>query len=152
MQNLNDQLLALESYIPSYGIANPAVSSGSVGWHIEHTLLTIRKILQAVRSSDPAGFKKSFKLNRAFVFTFGRIPRGRAKAPKVVVPDGDIDATTLGSSMYYTKQMLAEIASLADNQHFQHPFLGTMNKKATMKFLRVHTRHHIKIIKKIVDI
>lgn len=35
------------------------------------------------------------------------------------------------------------------NAFFEHPLFGVLNKKDTMKFLKMHTTHHLKIIQDI---
>jgi len=150
MKSLNEQIDLLESFIPKYADLAPSTSKASVGWHIEHSLLTIQKIIQRVKASDAAEYKSSYKFGRIIVLGFRMIPRGRAQSPKVVVPEGLIDAASLKISIYKTRQLLPELETLTKNQHFSHPVLGVLNKKPMKKFLRVHTAHHLKIIKDII--
>jgi hypothetical protein len=149
MQPLEKQIRQLESFIPAHEQVNTAVSASGVGWHIEHSLITIQRIVHAVKSSDPNTYKWSFKFNRMLVLITKTIPRGAAKAPQVVVPQEHIDAETLKTSISKTLHMANKIASIQKNQNFTHPFLGQLNKRATIRFLQIHTNHHLKIIKDI---
>ncbi len=50
MQQLEKLIRQLESYIPTHEQLNTAVSASGVGWHIEHSLITIQRIIRAVCS------------------------------------------------------------------------------------------------------
>ena len=54
----------LEATIPYYETTNPAISAGSVGWHIEHSLLTLNGIANSLIQSDPAAYKWKFNFIR----------------------------------------------------------------------------------------
>ena len=54
MKNIEPSLEKLYSYIPEADMLISAVSSVNVGWHIEHSLLVISKIIETVVNSDPA--------------------------------------------------------------------------------------------------
>ena len=150
MEQIENLMHQLQTYIPKHGLLNPKVSKGTVGWHIEHSLLTIRKIIAGVKASDPTGYKSSFNLKRFYVLNTGLIPRGKIQSPKVVTTEGELDAVSLKQSLLTTQNSLLEITGITENQFFYHPVLGQLNKKPTIKFLAVHTSHHLKIIKEIV--
>jgi hypothetical protein len=78
-----------------------------------------------------------------------KIPRGKAKAPKIVRPEGDISPETLSLSLEKVRKNIKDWKSLDKNAHFPHPFFGVLNKKETEQFLILHTRHHEMIIKDI---
>ena len=40
--------------------------------------------------------------------------------------------------------------NLDDHQYFTHPIFKNLNKKQTIKFLKLHTNHHIKIVNDIL--
>jgi hypothetical protein len=49
------------------------------------------------------------------------------------------------------KGNLMDWEKLDKNAHFQHPFFGILNKKETDNFLALHTKHHLMIIKDILE-
>jgi hypothetical protein len=149
MHPLEKLIRQLESYIPDHGRVNNAVSSSGVGWHIEHSLITIQRIIRAVKASDPGTYKWSYKFNRMRVMITKTIPRGVAKAPQVVIPQEQTDEATLRASVNKALEMSKEIASIQRKQNFTHPYLGQLNKRAAIQFLVIHTHHHLKIIKDI---
>lgn len=150
MKNIDTILPELANYIADYNQSNHAVSEASVGWHIEHSLLVIKQITATVAQSEPKLFKSKFNSSRFFVFLLNAIPRGKAKAPKVVIPAQDITLETLQDSLKNTYQAVAYLKDCQEQQYFMHPFFGQLNKKQTLRFLAIHTKHHLKIIRDIL--
>lgn len=146
MQNLQKLITQLEHKISSYEKKNPSVSNSTVGWQIEHSLKTIFEVIQSVKNSNPNDYKWKFSSKKALIFTLGFIPRGKVKAPKLVVPDENISESSLKNSLQKVKEALQEWDSFDKNAYFPHPFFGHLNKKSTEWFLNLHTKHHVKII------
>ena len=150
MKNLDAILPELANYIADYNQSNHAISEASVGWHLEHSLLVIKQVTATVAQSEPKLFKSKFNLSRFFVFLLKTIPRGKAKAPKVVIPSDNITADSLQESLKNTYQAITYLKDCEVNQYFMHPFFGQLNKKQTIKLLEIHTEHHLKIIRDIL--
>jgi hypothetical protein len=151
MQNLQNLISQLESKISQFETTNLAVSGGSVGWHIEHSLKTIDQIVTACKNSNPSEYQWHFNFKRFLILTVAKkIPRGKAKAPKIVRPEGDISTESLTLSLEKVKENLKNWESLDKNANFPHPFFGVLNKKETENFLVLHTKHHLIIIKDIL--
>lgn len=151
MQELHKLLDQLQSDISSFDKVNVAVSSGSVGWHIAHSLKTIDQIVMACKHSNPTEYQWHFNFKRfLFLSVAKKFPRGKARAPKIVRPEGDIDTESLTLSLEKVKLNLKNWKSLDKNAHFPHPFFGILNKKETENFLILHTKHHGMIIKDIL--
>lgn len=150
MKNLDAILPDLATYFPDYNQSNAAISEANVGWHLEHCLLVIKQITATVAQSEPSLFKSKFNFPRFFVFLSNTIPRGKAQAPKVVIPSDEITLDTLQTSLANTYQAVAYLKDCQDKQYFMHPFFGQLNKKQTIQFLAIHTAHHLKIIRDIL--
>jgi len=146
MQNLQNLLLQLESKIPLYEKNNPSVSNSTIGWQIEHSLKTIHQVVLATKKSNPKEYKWKFNKSKLLISILGFIPRGKARAPKVVLPDENISQESLLKRLQNVKTILEEWKSLDKNAHFPHPYFGNLNKKSTEWFLNLHTKHHVKII------
>lgn len=146
MQKLNELLLELESKIPLFEKTNPSVSNATIGWQIEHSLKTIFQIVQVVKNSNPKEYQWKFNKNKLLISIIGFIPRGKAKAPKVVLPDENISKESLNNSFQKVKTALKDWDSFDKNAHFPHPYFGKLNKKSTEWFLNLHTKHHLKIV------
>jgi len=140
----------LEAQIPNAAATNTAVTTSTVGWQIEHALLTINQIIKALAASNPTDYKWSFNFFRTVVFLRKRIPRGKAKAPKVVQPKDAITEASIKTQLDKTYSLLNVLPALDTNSFFQHPYFGKLNKPQTIKFLIIHTQHHLNIINDIL--
>ena len=150
MQTIQYQIQQLQSHIPDYATTNAAVSSASVGWHINHCLLVYTKISDALQHSDPALFKSSFNFKKLIVYTFKRIPRGRGKAPKTVQPQNILLPDELQLQLQKAIDKTNALKQLNPFHYFEHPYFGNLNVKETIKFLAIHSNHHLKIINDIL--
>ena len=152
MKELQHLLNKLQSNISTLNTVNLEVSGGSVGWHIEHSLKTIDQIVNACKNSNPSKYQWHFNFNRFLILSITKkIPRGKAKAPKVVRPEGEISKESLQLHLEKVSQNLENWNGLDKNVHFPHPFFGILNKKETEKFLVLHTNHHLQIIEDICN-
>ncbi len=151
MKHLGSLITELEEKISKQEYSNAAISKSSVGWHIEHTLLTIDVIIELLKKSDPNDYKWKFSFSRLFVFATNSIPKGRAQAPDPVKPQNNFTADTLKQHAAITKEKLKALQPLNPDSYFNHPYLGKLNVSAAIKFLVIHTVHHIAIIKSIIE-
>jgi hypothetical protein len=150
MQNIKNLIQELESVIPNQELLNPSISKSSVGWHIEHTLLTLNLVVNAIEKSNPKTYKWKFSFIRMLVMTTKKIPRGKAKAPKIVQPATDFDAETLKDHLEKAKINIQKLQTIDPNHYFEHPYFGHLKLKPTIRFLEIHTDHHVNIIKDII--
>ncbi|WP_281239901.1 DUF1569 domain-containing protein [Flavobacterium praedii] len=143
-------LKELENNIPNQDSTNLLVSKSTVGWHIEHTLLTLNLVVSAIEKSDPGLYKHKFSLIRMLIMTTKKIPRGKAKAPKMVQPTSNFDIVTLKNHLEKAKINIRKLDTFDTNKYFEHPYFGPLKLKPTIRFLEIHTHHHLKIINDIV--
>ncbi len=150
MKKLEGILQELESKISKQDLINHKISKSTVGWQIEHILLTINLIIGAIKKSNPNEYKWKFSFPRLLIFTMNKIPRGRAQAPKIVQPKDNFTVESLKKHLELAKKNIHELNSLKKNHHFDHPYFGKLNLKPTIKFLEIHTKHHLEIINDII--
>ena len=150
MQKLINLVDELASYIPQLEARNEAVSASSVGWQIEHSLLVISSVIEGVKRSDPSKYKWSFKPIKYLIFWRGKIPRGKSRAPKFVTPD-TFTAESLLKHIDQCRAKVMELDSIGAGHYFSHPYFGDTKKKDVIPFLEMHTDHHLKIIKDILQ-
>ncbi len=105
MNKLDSLLLDLEKAIPHAMKSKKEVSASNVGWHIEHSLLTLDKITESLANSNPSEYNKKFSLVRLIVFTLKKIPRGKAKSPASVQPSIQYSAESLKKHIAETRQI-----------------------------------------------
>lgn len=147
---LNKEFSEIEGYILQRDAFNPKVSKVDVAWHLDHMLKTINVICKALEASNPNTFKSNFNLTRILIYAWGDFPRGIAKSPKVVLPPDIIVTEDLYKQIEIAKENIKAVQSLDTNTHFEHPYFSVLNKKQSMRFLKIHTRHHLKIVKSIL--
>ncbi|MEI7589407.1 MAG: hypothetical protein WCJ68_07915 [Chitinophagia bacterium] len=147
MKKMNLLLNYLETNANNYSKINSTVSDSSVGWHIIHCCLVINSVIYSVVKSDPKSFKKKFSFKAFMVLLLNKFPRGRAKAPSFTMPNEDINTDVVFQNINESRKKLELLLAANENQYFTHPIFGDLNLKPTIKFLGVHTNHHIKIIK-----
>jgi hypothetical protein len=125
MEKLSNLIHQLEAQIPNAGKRNPAVSRADVGWHIEHSLLVLNAIVDAVKKSDASNYKWKFNYIRTVIFTIGKIPAGKVKAPASVQPKGEFNIDKITADFVTAQNNITLLTGLQANQFFKHPFLAT---------------------------
>jgi hypothetical protein len=150
MNPLLPLLHQLENHISNFEKTNPNVSNSTVGWQIDHCLLVINGIIGQIEISDPLKYQPKWTFPKFMIFTTGKIPRGKAKAPKVVIPTQVATQEELIAKLAAAKNNVLKLDTFSENQFFNHPFFKDLNVKQTKKFLTIHTKHHLKIIEDIL--
>ncbi len=148
---LDREFSAIKEYIDCQEKKNLKISKANVGWHLDHSLKVINSVFEALRNSSSDDYKKNFNTLRLFTFTLGFFPRGKAKSPKRVLPPEIILKEDIETQLEKAIINLKKIEILDENQSFTHPLFKQLNKKQTIKFLKLHTNHHLKIVKDIVQ-
>jgi hypothetical protein len=149
MEQLQKLINQLELSIPDFEKTNPAVSQSTIGWQIDHSLLVINGVIAELKNSNPENYKWRFNKWRFIIQIKNTIPRGKVRVPKAVKP---IDVATIEELRFkldLAKKNIAEMATLTAKSYFTHPFFGDLNLKSTIWFLKLHTKHHLKIIEDI---
>lgn len=147
---LDKELTELLSYLPKRDSVQVAVSSVSVAWHIDHTLKVLNAVLNSLEQSTPNNFKANINFLRGVVFMTKNMPRGVGKAPKSVLPPEDIKNEDILAQLQEVKQRFSTINALPKKASFDHPVFGLLKTKKSIKFLDIHTNHHLKIIRDIL--
>ena len=148
--NKNIALLTkLESYIELYQKLNETISGETIGWHIAHSCQVINTITNAIVHSDASKAKPKFSFLYHLIMLTNHIPRGKVKAPNIVIPKNTITKAEIVEEIELAKANLQTLASAGQNKYFTHPIFGDLDVPKTLKFFTVHTNHHLKIIQDI---
>ncbi len=147
---MTSELNKIEHYLIHRDSLNKEVSKVAVGWHLDHSLKVINGICDSLQISNPEAYKRKFNIARTFSFTFGFIPRGRAQSPKSVLPPETIKTDDIVSQLAIARDKLDNLEAMDDKSNFKHPFFDQLNKKQAKRFIEIHTRHHLKIVKDIL--
>lgn len=140
----------LESYITVKDRRNDAVSTSDIAWQIDHSLKVFNLVSDTLLNSNPELHLSKFNKWRLLCFTIGYFPRGKVKAPKFVRPPEDILIEDLNSQLKLAYQNIEKLKSVHKHAHFKHFIFGVLHKKRTIRFLQLHTTHHLKIIRDIL--
>ncbi|WP_190810061.1 DUF1569 domain-containing protein [Flagellimonas sp. S3867] len=140
----------IKDYISERDASNHRVSKADVAWHLDHILKTINVICKSLEASNPCEYKSNFNLTRAVIYAWGDFPRGIAKAPRIVRPPDEILTEDLHRQMERAKENLKTFQNLDSKAHFEHPYFDILDKNRSIQFLKIHTRHHLKIVRDIV--
>ncbi|MEL7342597.1 MAG: DUF1569 domain-containing protein [Bacteroidota bacterium] len=147
---LEDKLVDIESLIAQRDALDTTVSQAPVAWHLDHSLKVINNIFTALSDSDPDQRKSNFNFTRSVVFISGTIPRGVAQSPKSVRPPEVILTEDIRTQISQVRSNLQAFSTLPERANFEHPVFGNLNRKKTLRFLEIHTEHHLKIIRDIL--
>ncbi|MBL0131267.1 MAG: hypothetical protein IPP43_09270 [Chitinophagaceae bacterium] len=151
MKSLLSFINELENKLPFIEQKKEAVSQVTVGWHLEHSLLALIKMISAVEQSNPPDIKKKFNLKRSLVLMLGKIPRGKAKVPDSVKPGAEINRATITGLLEKARQKAELFEKLNSDKFFTHPVFGDLQINQARKIMAIHTNHHIEIIKDIIS-
>jgi hypothetical protein len=143
------QLKTLEFYIEKENGDNPSISQVSTYWHIDHSLQVLLQVINYLNNSITKDYKPRFSIIKWLIMTTRYIPRGKGRAPQQTVPKLKSTQNELKILLDKAKSAVQTIGSVPENKNFKHPYFGYLNKKETLKFLEIHTNHHLKIIKDI---
>ena len=127
-------------------VSNLKISGAPVGWHIDHALLVITVIINAIENSNPVEYSSKPSLVKWYVFTFRKIPRGRIQSPKAVRPDPNFTPEDIHRHFEICYASIKKLNHLDQNNFFKHPYFGHLNLKSSIKFMGIHTKHHLSII------
>ena len=150
-KQLENKIEELEQMINYADHVNSAVSSKGIGWHIDHSLKVIIYSCKALKKSDPSNFNMEDNPIRIWIFKAGSIPRGVAKAPKTVMAPDEINIEELHDQFSEARKQIDTIKTLHKDCHFDHPYFGLLNLSMANEFFVIHTNHHLKIIKDIIE-
>ncbi|WP_136480424.1 DUF1569 domain-containing protein [Cognatitamlana onchidii] len=141
----------IETAIPHLDRIKPSISKVEVGWHLDHSLKVINRVTTILLKTNPKKHKRDFNLARSVLFPLHFIPRGKAKAPKVVMPPEIITLESLNQQLTEVKKQIDRTKPLPETSHFIHHVFGVLSKQQTLKFLAIHTKHHLKIVTDILN-
>lgn len=140
---------ALASRIAQRNRFHAPTSAWNVGQQIEHCCLVIDSVQRALATSTPPAPRARVSLARRFVFLTGRIPRGRAQAPRSVRPQPVPEPADLEERVQGARVQVDTIRGLAPDRWFRHFAFDVLRRDEALRFLEIHTNHHLRIIRRI---
>lgn len=148
MKQLAQQIEELISYVQHTDKVNESISKTTVGWQIDHAAQVLAGICDVLQKSDPKQYKWKFSLAGNYIMLTGKIPRGVGRAPKAVrSQERSFEKQHLLDQLAKAKAGVEGLPSIDDKAYFNHPYFGDFRKKKAIKFVGIHTEHHLKIIR-----
>ena len=149
MKKLQLILDQLENQIPNYEKINPAVSNATIGWQIDHSLIVVNAVAEELINSNTKNYNWKFNKMRLLIQIVNTIPRGKVRVPKAVEPVDVATIKDLKTSLKLARKNIINISTLPAKSYFTHPFFGDLKLKPAIWFLKLHTKHHLKIVEDI---
>jgi DinB superfamily len=114
------------------------------------TVKSMNKVLEGKGIEDNSSLTWSARL----ILLFERFPKGR-KVPEVVQKRTP-QFLNIKDAKDATEALLAELAEIwkshsqwSPNQKLKHPVLGLLNNHQWIKFMKIHSKHHLKQLDRI---
>lgn len=145
-----DEITRIVRFEPALlGLRVERVSRWSVGQQVDHIL----KVLEAgarVFDDSSQTLPRGMNLVGHVCLATGWIPRGIGKSPRSVLPaeQAPADLAERASRMrtIYCDRPLAEARRADPRPVFPHPYFGGLTAAQGVRFLGIHTHHHLKIV------
>lgn len=140
--------------------SNPEVSGWSVAQQVYHAAKAGRGMLRAteVLTAPDHNYPEADGPNRAgqAVLLRGRFPRGRGEAPANTRTDASVTREELTRTVdKFVAQVARAEAALAARPtlrgRIDHPYFGPLNAAEWVRNARIHTDHHLAIIREIEE-
>lgn len=163
LRSISDQLSTIRTTLarPASDLRSvTSVSGWSVAQHIDHVLramgaglAAVRKLLSNAESENPEA-EMSAPARR--ILRSGLIPRGAAQTPPAVAPAKEPDVSQLISNVDRLEGRTRELDDQAPSiaaataGSVDHPLLGPFGANDWVRFVRVHTEHHLIIAEQIL--
>lgn len=124
MKKIVKQLAELSAYIPQSEKQNLAVSNANIGWQIDHSLRVINQVIFSVLNSNPAEYKRTFNWRKSLILFTKKIPRGKVRAPKGILPTEEITERSLILSIEQANKNIGLLGNCEPNHFLFIHFLG----------------------------
>ena len=132
----------------------PTISGWGISSHLDHTLRVTCAIVKAVAAGKELTGPGISLLGR-LVLAIGYIPRGKAKSPASVSgqPSSVMELNGLWQAAANELQQIARgVDALGSKRLIAHPRFGALTAEQGLRFVIVHTNHHLKIAREILAV
>lgn len=139
-------------------VPNTQISDWSIGQQLHHIGSVNRTVamslIKLVQDATDRDADRRATLTGVSVLASGYIPRGRGKAPARLRPSNDLSRGDVVNSINKSRAKVEELnvfgALLKTRMgRIEHPFLGYLKPSQWVRFINVHTEHHLKIVREI---
>ncbi len=131
----------------------PGVSGWSVGQQVDHMLNVAHGVFSRL-TGEGEELRAGINLSGRILLGIGWLPRGVGKSPKQALPAEAPVAATLDARLERLREDYQDLrfrTGLLSSRRrlLKHPYFGGLNCAQALRFLGVHTHHHLKIVRDI---
>ena len=135
--------------------AVPEVSGWAPAQHLHHVAVINRQIFKTLEATVDGRLTPEAEgrttLPALFVLGLGRIPRGRVRTLAAYEPPAEVPMETLAETLAQVRGLLdglgGHLPTLARlDGRVPHPRLGPLTARQWLRFARIHTEHHARIV------
>ena len=134
----------------------PAVSGWSIAQHLHHITLANRSVPKLIARMKSGALGEADKEQRPDMIELierGILPSG-FQAPARVVPPFDLDYAMLETDFNKMREAIEQLDPLLEELEdipltFPHLYFGPLNAVQWLRFMCIHTQHHLDIINEI---
>jgi len=145
-----EQIDQMRDLVARSTVSAAEVSGWCVGQQIQHCCLAMRTIVAGVERTEGQPAKENLSVIGRVIFATGRIPRGRAQAPKSVVVDEAPSEEELIESIEKSRTAVQELDPNVKTGYFVHHIFGVLGQARVLRFLEIHNGHHLRIVRDIL--
>lgn len=153
LERIESQVRQVEALIAAgdekLGRRAPKVSGWSVGEQVDHLLKVLDRSLGLLLTSEQA-LPKGINLTGRLLLALRRLPRGVGKAP-AALRGAERPAGELRELAARIPPLLAKVREQPERfarstPVYPHPYFGGLDAAQAIRFLAVHTDHHLRIV------
>lgn len=131
----------------------PAISGWSIGHHLHHIALanaSVPKLIERLKAGTLGDENQQGDPAMLQLIQDGIVPRGR-KAPERAQPPDDLTIEHVERDYKRMTKATQRLEGLLDNiehirNRFPHLYYGSLSAEEWVRFMFMHTRHHMNII------
>lgn len=146
METIDQTIDDFRAVVAQADVDASVVSQWNVGMHIHHCCLAMIGISKGLAKSTPPVPRMRPSIARYCAFAVERFPRGQAKSPTFAVPAASAPQEELLALLDRSQKMMVEARALDADRWVTHPIFGPLRRDDALKFVRIHNRHHLRIV------
>lgn len=148
-----DEIARLAASSSTLSASSQAISGWTVAEHLDHLLKVSGSVIEIILDPKEEIPRRISLIGRAILLT-GWIPRGRGRSPKSVIGTR-ANGEEIGQALEKIRALLGPVSSSSsfrtDVAIVRHPVFRGLTAAQGLRFLVVHNRHHLKIVREVIN-
>ena len=129
------------------------VSAWSPAEHLDHMYKVSMSIVRRITEEGAQPSKRGINVMGRVILFFGWIPRGRGKTPERLsgtICTGPHIEASLGRLEQVLDNLPVAAVDASRSPIVPHPMFGGLTPSQALRFIVIHTKHHLRIIDEIL--